>query len=356
MRILHVTDRLTDRGGAYTDLLAILSRQASRHEVALAVGRDDGHVEPGCPVYIVPGLDGRLRSPIHVDEVLGSFRPDVVHVHNVVNPDALERLGRLASVSRVITVQDHRGFCPGKGKWTERGDVCVEPMSRALCTQCFSDDAYYQEIYRATEERRAALERFRVVTLSKYMKRELTMAGVQPETISVVPPFVDGLDAGAVPSGPPCVLFVGRLVAAKGVLDAVAAWEASAVSEPLVFAGAGPMRAHLGAHETLGWVPRSEMSGVYRRARALIMPSRWQEPFGIAGLEALTMGVPVVAWDSGGVSEWHPGDGLVPWGDIRAMAEALARFNGRAVRAPLTGRSEDALERIYDATTAPSDP
>ena len=36
------------------------------------------------------------------------------------------------------------------------------------------------------------------------------------------------------------------------------------------------------------------------------MPSRWQEPFGIVGLEALTLGTAVAAWDSGGVREWHP--------------------------------------------------
>jgi len=30
------------------------------------------------------------------------------------------------------------------------------------------------------------------------------------------------------------------------------------------------------------------------------MPSRWQEPFGIAGLEALSLGVPVVAGDPTG--------------------------------------------------------
>jgi glycosyltransferase involved in cell wall biosynthesis len=55
------------------------------------------------------------------------------------------------------------------------------------------------------------------------------------------------------------------------------------------------------------------------------MPSRWQEPFGIAGIEAMSFGVPVVAWESGGIGEWHPGPGLVRWGDVAGMARALAR-------------------------------
>jgi glycosyltransferase involved in cell wall biosynthesis len=63
------------------------------------------------------------------------------------------------------------------------------------------------------------------------------------------------------------------------------------------------------------------------------MPSRWQEPFGIVGLEALSFGVPVVAWESGGVREWHPGPGLVEWGDVDGLARALAEAVTRPTRA-----------------------
>src|SRR5690606_14974274 len=97
---------------------------------------------------------------------------------------------------------------------------------------------------------------------------------------------------------------------------------------------------------------------IYRRARALLMPSRWQEPFGIAGIEALAHGVPVVAYDSGGIADWHPGgDLLVPWGDIDALASALRR----AITLPPTPlRRHDpaelmqALARVYHRPCAPS--
>jgi len=86
--------------------------------------------------------------------------------------------------------------------------------------------------------------------------------------------------------------------------------------------------------EVLGWVDHERLSSLYKRARAVIMPARRQEPLGIAGLEALTMGVPVVAWDSGGMREWHPGEGLVPWGDVAALAVALHDAVGRRAEAP----------------------
>ena len=187
------------------------------------------------------------------------------------------------------------------------------------------------------------------------MREELVAAGASPRRVHVVPPFVHRLDPGAAPSGPPCVLFVGRLVEAKGVRDAVAAWRRSSVAFPLVLAGTGPLRAELRAQagrgegpglEVPGWVDRDRLSGLYRRALALLLPSRWQEPFGIVGLEALSFGVPVVAWESGGVGEWHPGPGLVRWGDVEALARALADAVHRRVTLPPRFDRGEAIGRL----------
>jgi glycosyltransferase involved in cell wall biosynthesis len=172
------------------------------------------------------------------------------------------------------------------------------------------------------------------VVLSQYMKTELAAAGVPSGRVAVVPPFVHGLVAGSRAEGPPCVLFSGRLAAGKGVRDVVAAWRLAGVDLSLVFAGTGPLRFELErrGHTVLGWVPHAALGRLYRRARALVMPPRWQEPFGIVGLEALTMGTAVAAWRSGGVGEWHPGrPELVEWGDVAGLAAALrAAFSDRA--------------------------
>jgi glycosyltransferase involved in cell wall biosynthesis len=185
------------------------------------------------------------------------------------------------------------------------------------------------------------------------MKEELVAAGMPAPDVHVVPPFVHGLDLGATASGPPCVLFVGRLVEAKGVRDAVEAWRRSGVELPLVVAGTGPLRGELSQRaertpglELLGWVERDRLSGLYRRARALLLPSRWQEPFGIAGLEALHFGVPVVAWESGAVGEWHPGPGLVRWGDVEGLARALAEAVSRRVTLPPSFERDEAIGRL----------
>jgi glycosyltransferase involved in cell wall biosynthesis len=257
----------------------------------------------------------------------------------------------------VLTIQDHRFFCASRGKWTAAGEVCRRPLQRELCSECFEDQGYFRETHALTERRLAAARRMRLTVLSRYMREELVAAGVSAAQVHVVPPFVHGLDpreARAV-GGPPCVLFVGRLVEAKGVRDAVGAWRQSGVRLPLLIAGTGPLRTELEREagalgepriEVLGWVARAELPALYLRARALLFPPRWQEPFGIVGLEALSFGVPVVAWESGGVAEWHPGPGLVRWGDVPGLARALQEAVTRRVGLPPRFERDEAIGRL----------
>jgi glycosyltransferase involved in cell wall biosynthesis len=351
MRILHLADRLSGRGGAYAWLLGVLEALAADHEQTLAVGAREGSLGAPCPVVVRPGLEQRGEAAVGLDDLAAAA--DVVHVHNVVNPAVLEwAAGRR---NALLTVQDHRFFCAFRGKWTAAGEVCRRPLTRELCASCFEDAAYFAEVQGLTERRLAAARRLPVTVLSRYMREELVSAGLSASRVLVVPPFVHGLDAGASAPGPACVLFVGRLAEAKGVREAVAAWRLSEVPLPLVVAGTGPLRKELerlaeeapGAGiELVGWVGRDVLSGLYRRARALVFPPRWQEPFGIAGLEALSFGVPVVAWESGGVGEWHPGPGLVRWGDLPALARALREAVSRRISLPPRFEREEAMGRL----------
>jgi hypothetical protein len=191
LRVLHLTDRLTDRGGAHWHLLGVIEELQRRgHQVHLAAGRRD-HGRTPCPVTLVPGLDARSRDPVALDALARVIQPDVIHVHTVVNPEALEW-----AVERptLITVQDHRYFCPTRGKWTLDGRRCREALRQDLCAACFDDAAYFREVYALTTERLAAVSRMNVVVLSQYMRTELAAAGVAPERIDVIPPFVHGLD------------------------------------------------------------------------------------------------------------------------------------------------------------------
>ena len=362
VRIVHLTDRLTDRGGAHRHLLAIVRALTERgHDVHVVAGDlCDLSERVAATTHHLPGLDSRTGRPVELDARLRRLDPEVLHVHTVVNPVALDRA---AAWGAIFTVQDHRWFCPGRGKWTARNEVCRVPLSPAACAECFDDREYQAEMLGLTRARLFALRGATVLVLSEYMRSEMVLAGLSPAHVHVVPPFVDfdgpgpSTAAAAEPdAGPPCVLFVGRLVQAKGPMDAVQAWRRSGIDVPLVVAGTGPLRdeVHAAGAEVLGWMPHHRLSSLYGRARALLMPSRWQEPFGIAGLEAMSLGVPVVAWESGGIREWHPGP-LAAWGDVEALAGALREAVGGRVAAPPGFEREilmDRLEQIYEREPA----
>ncbi len=362
MRILHVSDRLNTRGGAQRYLLDLLAAQ-TRGLMGdcvphLAVAADDGDAGRPCALTCVPGLDARGRDDAclpALDALAARLRPDLVHLHTVVNPAVLEWA---AAWPALATVQDHRAFCPGRGKWTLDERVCRTSASWDACRPCFEDVAYFEAIARLTDARLHALRALELAVLSRYMRAELSALGCRAGSVHVTPPWAPATEPGVCDDGPRVVLFAGRLAASKGVADAVAAWRRARVDLPLVFAGTGPLRATLEREgfEVLGWLERPRLLALMRRAAALLMPSRWQEPFGIVGLEALSLGVPVVAWDSGGIAEWHPGP-LAPWGDVAALAELLCQ----AVRAtepgaPRAGFTCDdglrALDAAYRAVRA----
>jgi glycosyltransferase involved in cell wall biosynthesis len=348
MRLVHVCDRWTDRGGAPAYLAGVLEAlsESQVQQLLFAGTAEAGLADPSVPLRIWPGLEDPRGASPGLLEAIARERPDVVHVHNLVNPEQLEALRPL---DPVVTVQDHRFFCPSRGKWTREGRPCDVALSPESCAPCFEDARYFAEVHEVTVARLRALRGLRVGVLSAYMKAELVAAGVAADEVFVTPPWPHGLDPGALPAGPPCVLFAGRLVEAKGVRDAVAAWRRARLDLPLLFAGTGPLRTELerDGFEVTGWLPHRAMAAIYRRAQALVMPSRWQEPFGIAGLEALSLGVPVAAWDSGGVREWHPGPGLVAWGDVDGLASALRGVAGQPA-GPAPGFSRDrGLEALF---------
>jgi len=101
------------------------------------------------------------------------------------------------------------------------------------------------------------------------------------------------------------LLFVGRISEEKGVMQLPAIY--AALSEfpevRVVVAGDGPAREKLGAALPealyLGWVDRAELPRLYSSADLLLLPSRF-DTFGSVVLEAMSCGLPVVAYDTKG--------------------------------------------------------
>jgi glycosyltransferase involved in cell wall biosynthesis len=57
-----------------------------------------------------------------------------------------------------------------------------------------------------------------------------------------------------------------------------------------------------------GWLEGNGLWSAVDEADLLAIPSLWPEPFGMVGVEAAFRGVPAVAFDVGGISEWLEDD------------------------------------------------
>jgi glycosyltransferase involved in cell wall biosynthesis len=122
-------------------------------------------------------------------------------------------------------------------------------------------------------------------------------------------------------------LIVSELVAYKRIDAAVR--EFSRTGRRLRIVGAGPeyraLRSLAGSNvEFLGRVPDPDLRDLYARCRAFVLPG--EEDFGIAPVEALASGKPVIALGRGGALETVPSFGGILYDDPEGLAPAIARF------------------------------
>ena len=175
------------------------------------------------------------------------------------------------------------------------------------------------------------------IVLSGFMRDILVRQGIPAEKITLIPPAVALPDTISLSEtdGVPHILSIGQLIRGKGVDRLLTAMREVKTPCVLDIVGTGNDEAYLKRlAEPLGKtvvfhgyspVPDEAFRGV----RAVVLPWRWQEPFGLVGPEALAHGVPLIGFDVGAVLDYLV-DGqtgvLVPPGDTGALAKAVDRL------------------------------
>jgi glycosyltransferase involved in cell wall biosynthesis len=178
------------------------------------------------------------------------------------------------------------------------------------------------------------------------------------------------------PPAPFNLLFIGRLVERKGVtflLRAVAAIQEQGGDVRLRVVGDGPLREPLwrevgalgiaDAVEFMGFIPSSALTGAIAECDVLVLPAVQDskgdvEGLGVVLIEAMMHDRPVIASDSGGISDIVI-DGesglLVPPGDVGALVSAIERLrddpqlrNALATRGRAHAEERFSWDRIVD--------
>ncbi|MHB1769612.1 MAG: glycosyltransferase family 4 protein [Minisyncoccota bacterium] len=209
---------------------------------------------------------------------------------------------------------------------------------------------------------RVARRAIRVLVPSGYLKGIVAAWGIPPGKIEVIYNAVPLEETGDVPEAVarlprPLVVTAGRLVPWKhvdGIIDAVA--DIPEVS--LAIVGDGPERAALARHALENLSGRAVLTGMLthedtlatiRFADVFVLNSSYE---GLSHLliEALAIGVPIVATQIGGNAEVIE-DGstglLVPAGDTKGLARALARVLAEgAFRERTSARMKESAKRF----------
>ena len=289
------------------------------------------------------GMFHAPRERQAIGRVLREFRPDVVHLHNPypsMGP-AVHLTADSSGVALVQTVHNFRLRCPNGLMFTE-GAPCTRCVGgrydQAVRHGCFpmrtQAAAYASALWLNRFARRLDGRVDLYVAPSRFVRRRLVEWGIPAERTTVVRNFTvpPGVRSAPGKRG----LYLGRLSPEKGVATLLEALRLAG-DPPFDIVGGGPQAGSLRAQAALlglrntrlvGPVAPDDVTRVIEEARYAVVPSTCDEVFGLAALEAMAAGRPVVASDVGALPELvGTGRGrLVPPGDAAALADALQRY------------------------------
>jgi len=392
MRLLFVHERIGALGGAEANVLVTADELQRRgHPVALAHGRGTNVGEPEWREVFARrfAVDGSAGAAA-LTQALSQFRPDVVFLHKFSDPAVLATL--LACGRPVVRmVHDHDLYCMRGYKYnivTRR--ICLRAASAFCVFPCGASLARHREggfplrwVSYGAKRREIAQNRnfHRLIVASAYMRDELLRNGFAPGRIEIHAPVPRAAATAEDPSfsARNLLVYAGQIIRGKGVDVLLQSLAKVTVPFECVILGDGSQRAacerlsaQLGLADRVtfaGFVPQAQIAAYYRDASLAVMSSLWPEPFGATGLEAMRCGLPVVAFNAGGISEWlRDGENgfLAPWMDRAAFAarvdqllrdKPLARRLGEIGRAQADERFNfstyvDGLENLFTRTAA----
>jgi len=221
-----------------------------------------------------------------------------------------------------------------------------------------------------------AYEAWRIIVCSKHMQREIEGLFSAPrDKIAILPNGVNakkfenlkiehGFKRRFAFDYEKIVLFVGRLVQEKGVqvlIESAPAILSAVPDAKFVIAGKGPMEGELrhrafatGLGDKImfaGYIDDDTRNKLYSIASVAVFPSLY-EPFGIVALEAMAAGTPVVAADTGGLSEiiTHGENGLKAYpGNANSLANNVIHLlKDEVYAAQIKSKAKGLVKEVYD--------
>jgi len=287
-------------------------------------------------------------------EVLKEFKPDVVHIKIFLTQLSPLILLALKNVPTLYHVAWYRPVCPIGTKLLPDGSVCTVRAG----APCYSNKCVPLHDWPPLMLQLAIFRSLRrninlIMANSESVRRTLEqncITNVQVLHYGVPMPH----ERPALPETP-TVAFAGRLVREKGVDVLIRAFARALNAVPsakLIIAGDGREAKRLkelvddlgiSSHVSmLGHVAVSRLDSVLSETWVHVVPSLWEEPFGIVAIEAMSRGTAVIASDSGGPREIIENGNtgfLVPPGDVNILSDKIVEILKSKELAETLGRN-----------------
>jgi glycosyltransferase involved in cell wall biosynthesis len=317
-----------------------------------------------------------------ITESLIEFAPDVVHIHNIfplITPSILYAC-RDANIPVVATLHNYKLGCAA-GTLFRDGRVCHDCLGAssrpALIHGCYHGSAattapvvFGSWLHRSAWRTMIAAYIF----ISAAQRDVLAPVGLPADRSFVKHNFVLAPLVDTKITSESQVAYVGRLDEAKGAPFLMRAWDAFRVRHPrsplrLIIVGGGDMVDEVTSwatrHESVvvaGHVQRSQVFEILAQSRAVVVPSQWEETFGMVAVEAMAVGTAPVASAHGAFPELvtnGSNGALFPPADIDGLVEVLTdiddnpqrwdRYGAQARQTYLSRFREDAgIDRLLE--------
>lgn len=267
-------------------------------------------------VNAVLNLHWSEQTIAEVGKIMDEFKPDILHVHNykfLITP-SIFYAAKQRGIETVLTLHNYRLMVPCGNFMTKDGKVCEKCLTenpvnilKYRCAQGSILKSFLQ--YRLFTKTKFKLNQLvdlvdTYIVLSNFAKIKLEQTDVPANQIVVKPNFITTENNKSLSSKIERAVFIGRLSFEKGLMNLIEDW--SAINYPLYIIGTGPLENK--AKEIsksnknitfLGNIENKKVKEFLAESSFLVFPSTLYEGMPITILEAMSVGVPVIATNLG---------------------------------------------------------